>query len=134
MGKVTVKDVILKNHVDEIKEEKVRSVTIDMIADTGARAVGLPLPIIQELGLPEYHEVTVILSNGKTEKRTLYNDLVVQIGDRDSVFECIGKPENALCLLGQLVFETLDLVVDCPNERLIPNPEAPDGMMLYDDF
>ncbi len=46
----------------------------------------------------------------------------------------IGKPEAAPCLLGQVVMEVLDFVVDCPNQRLIPNPEAPAGYMLYDDF
>jgi hypothetical protein len=25
-------------------------------------------------------------------------------------------------------------VVDCGRQRLIPNPEAPDGMMLYEDY
>ncbi len=141
MGKVIVKDVVLRNHTDEIlagaghlSTEAIREVTIDMIADTGARSVGLSFSIIQKLGLAEHREVTITLANGAFEKRMLYRDLLVQIGDRDSVFECVGKPENAPCLLGQLVFETLDFVVDCPNERLIPNPDAPDGMILYDDF
>ena len=37
-------------------------------------------------------------------------------------------------LLGQIVLEALDLVVDCGRQRLIPDPEAPDGMMLYEDY
>ena len=39
-----------------------------------------------------------------------------------------------LCYWGQIVLEALDLVVDCGRQRLIPNPEAPDGMMLYEDY
>jgi len=30
--------------------------------------------------------------------------------------------------------EALDLVVDCGQQQLIPNPEAPNGMMLYEDY
>ena len=56
------------------------------------------------------------------------------MGDRDDVFSCVAKPEGAPLLLGQLVLEALDLVVDCGQQRLIPNPEAPDGMMLYEDY
>ncbi|MGK5095163.1 aspartyl protease family protein [Deltaproteobacteria bacterium TL4] len=141
MGKVVVKDVVLRNQ-DDISlvrngykdESSIRTITLDMIADTGAKAIGLPRSIIEKLGLQPHREVTVTLSNGLKEKRMLYNGLHLRIGDRDSVFECIAKPEEAPCLLGQLVLETLDFVVDCPNHRLIPNPSAPDGMMMYDDF
>ena len=57
----------------------------------------------------------------------------VSMGDRDDVFSCVAKPEGAPLLLGQIVLEALDLVVDCGQQRLIPNPEAP-GMMLYEDY
>lgn len=141
MGKVMVQNVELRNNVDVIKAEigviapeEVRSKTLEMIADTGARVVGLPIPIVEALGLPKTREVTVTLSSGERQKRPLFGELRVRIGDREDVFSCLGKPDNAPYLLGQIVFESLDLVVDCPNNRLIPNPEAPDGMMLYDDF
>ena len=52
----------------------------------------------------------------------------------DSSPPVVAKPEGAPLLLGQLVLEALDLVVDCGQQRLIPNPEAPDGMMLYEDY
>ena len=29
-------------------------------------------------------------------------------------------------LIGQVILEKLDLLVDCKNQRLIPNPEHPD--------
>lgn len=141
MGKVAVADVELQNNEDVIEAkhghlapDKIRSITLEMVADTGARAVGLPMPIIQSLGLPQTRDVTVTLSSGRKEKRPLFGELRLRIGDRESVFDCIGKPDDAPCLLGQLVFEALDLVVDCPNHRVTTNPEAPDGMMLYDDY
>lgn len=141
MGKVVVKNVILKNYEDEIavklgvkSKNEIRSMSLDMIAGTGARVVGLPMSLVEQLGLPAHREVKATLSNGNQEKRTLYKNLQLQIGDRESVFECLSKPEGAPCLIGQLVLETLDFVVDCPNHRIIPNPEAPEGMMLYDDF
>ena len=52
----------------------------------------------------------------------------------DSSPPIVAKPEGAPLLLGQLILEALDLVVDCGQQRLIPNPEAPDGMMLYEDY
>jgi hypothetical protein len=35
-----------------------------------------------------------------------------------------------MVLIGQTVLETLDLLVDCKNQRLIPNPENPEMPVL----
>jgi len=140
MGKVVIK-ALLSNNQDltrladgRIVVDQVRQQEWELIVDTGARAVGLPLSIIERLGLPPTRKVTVTLSDGSRQERQLYGELRVQVGDRDDVFSCVAKPEGAPLLLGQLVLEALDLVVDCGRQQLIPNPEAPDGMMLYEDY
>ena len=140
MGKVVIK-AWLRNNQDvtrladgRIAVEQVRQQEQELIVDTGARAVGLPLSIIEQLGLPATRKVTVTLSDGSRQERQLYGELRIQVGDRDDVFSCVAKPEGAPLLLGQIVLEALDLVVDYGQQRLIPNPEAPDGMMLYEDY
>ena len=140
MGKVVTK-ALLSNNQDltrladgRIVVDQVRQQEQELIVDTGARAVGLPLSIIEQLGLPATRKVTVTLSDGSRQERQLYGELRVQVGDRADVFSCVAKPEGAPLLLGQIVLEALDLVADCGQQRLIPNPEAPDGMMLYDDY
>ena len=140
MGKVVTK-ALLSNNQDltrladgRIAVEQVRQQEQELIVDAGARVVGLPLSIIEQLGLPATRKVTVTLSDGSRQERQLYGELRIQVGDRDDVFSCVAKPEGAPLLLGQIVLEALDLVVDCGRQRLIPNPEAPDGMMLYEDY
>ena len=140
MGKVVTK-ALLSNDEDrvlikngQLTKEHLRQLECELIVDTGARAVRLPLSIIEQLGLPPTRKVTVTLSDGSRQERQLYGELRVQVGDRDHVFSCVAKPEGAPLLLGQLVLEALDLVVDCCQQRLILNPEAPDGMMLYEDY
>ena len=96
--------------------------------------MSLPLQVIEQLGLPATRKVTVTLSDGSRQERQLYGELRVQVGDRDDVFSCVVKLEGAPLLLGQIVLEALDLVVDCGRQRLILNPEAPDGMMLCEDY
>ncbi len=140
MGKVVTKAWLCNNQDltrladGRIALEQVRQQEQELIVDTGARAVGLPLSIIEQLGLPATRKVTVTLSDGSRQERQLYGELRVQVGDRDDVFSCVAKPEGAPLLLGQIVLGALDLVVDCGRQRLIPNPEAPDGMMLYEDY
>ena len=57
MGKVVTKallsndeDRVIKN--GQLTEEHLRQLECELIVDTGARAVGLPLSIIEQLGLP----------------------------------------------------------------------------------
>ena len=140
MGQVVTK-ALLSNDEDrvlikngQLAEGQLRQLECELIVDTGARAVGLPESIIAQLGLPPTRKVTVTLSDGSRQERQLYGELRIQVGDRDDVFSCVGKPEGAPLLLGQIVLEALDLVVDCGAQRLIPNPAAPEGMMLYEDY
>ena len=141
MGKVIVKDVILKNHRDEIavdlgvrSADQIRQMKQDMIADSGALAVGLPQSLIDELGLPFLSEAESTLANGTKVPVKVYEDLTVIIDDRIARTQCLAKPETAPLLLGQLVFEQIDYVIDCRNQKLIPNPNAQPGVMLFDDY
>ncbi|WP_229551429.1 hypothetical protein [Nostoc sp. CHAB 5836] len=54
------------------------------------------------------------------------------------LIECEGRQttEDALVtgdavLIGQVVLEKLDFLVDCKNQRLIPNPAHPDYRITY---
>ncbi len=141
MGKVIVKDVLLRNHQDEIlvnaghlSAEKMREVQLDMIADTGAVAVSLPTSIVEKLGLRYIKDVMVMVSTGKRIPVKMYGELMVHIGGREAYTQCLAKDEGAPLILGQLVFEQIDYVIDCKNQQVMPNPEEVDGMMLFDDF
>lgn len=141
MGKVIVQEVLLQNHRDAIlfeeghlPQEAVRQVTLDMVADTGAFAVGLPQSVVEKLGLKYMKDVFVTVSTGERKPAKMYGDLMVHIGGRQAYTPCLAKPEGAPCILGQLVFEQIDFIVDCKNQRILPNPEEQDGIMLFDDF
>ena len=88
MGKVVTK-ALLSNDEDrvlikngQLTEEHLRQLECELIVDTGARAVGLPLPIIEQLGLPPTRKVTVTLSDGSRQERQLYGELRVHGGSR----------------------------------------------------
>ena len=145
MGKVIVNQVLLKNHRDEIAvdlkaltDNQIREVRLDMIADTGAMHVSLPQRIVEQLGLPFEKTVRVRSFNGRGETINMYGDLVVYIDDRRAIVPCIGIPENqestAPCLLGQMVFEQIDYVVDCKAQKVLPNPTSDPGMMTFEMY
>ncbi|MBF0240299.1 MAG: hypothetical protein HQM12_21550 [SAR324 cluster bacterium] len=141
MGKVIVNQVLLRNQEDEIlakarviSSDQIRELRKDMIADTGAVAVSLPQSIVDQLGLSFEREVRITTSRGEKHLTKLYGGLLVYIGDRKAYTQCLAKPEDAPLILGQLVFEQIDYVVDCKNQTIYPNPKESDGVMLFDDF
>ena len=107
MGKVVIK-ALLSNNQDltrladgRIAANQVPQQEQELIVDAGARAVGLPLSIIEQLGLPPTRKLTVTLSDGSRQERQLYGELRVQVGDRDDVFSCVANRRELRCCWGR---------------------------------
>ena len=60
---------------------------------------------------------------GRKESVAVTGPLIVEIMDRDTVEEALILGDEVL--IGQTVLEKLDLLVDCSNQRLVPNPDQP---------
>ena len=134
MGKVLV-EVELENYIDRIRAElrgrngsrgRVRRQRIRVLADSGATAMVLPQDLVKELGLP-LREDTVIVTyaDDRKEERPVAWGLRVRVGKREMEVDCIVGPPGSQPLLGQIVLERLDLLVDCARGRLTPRPESP---------
>ena len=136
MGK-TVEKVIVKNFVDvalcsrgTLKEGEIRSVEIEGLVDTGAAYLCLPPKVIEELGLLYSHSRNVTTANGRVERR-IFSGAVIIIQGRDIEMQVMENDTTTPSLIGYLVLETMDLVVDTRSQKLIPNPEH-DGKWVMD--
>ncbi len=130
MGEVRVK-IKLTNAVDQalvrrglMKPEQVRVYDADAQVDTGAVRCVLPPHVVQRLGLNDIGWRTAEYADGRLESVPLTEPFVLEAEGREEM-------ENALVLgdevlIGQTALEKLDLMVDCVNQRLIPNPAHPD--------
>ncbi|WP_333174292.1 MULTISPECIES: hypothetical protein [unclassified Microcoleus] len=54
--------------------------------------------------------------------------VIIEIEGRETIEATMVLGD--MVLLGQTVLETLDLLGDCKNQRLIPNPENPERPVL----
>ena len=140
MGRIIQKGVILRNHEDEtlanrgfLKPEEVRQLTLDMIVDTGAFHVSLPQALVDQLGLPLIRDDLATMADNRKVPVKVHNDLTVIIGDRSSIVKCLAKPSSPN-LLGVLVLEDINYIIDPRNECIIPNPNAEPGMVGYEEF
>ena len=72
----------------------------------------------------------VTYADERKEERPVAGPLTVRIGNRFMTTDCVVGPPLSQPLLGQIVLEALDLVVDCAKRSVGPRPESPDYPLL----
>jgi clan AA aspartic protease len=130
MGAVRV-NVKLTNGVDEglmrmgqLRPEDVRSYEGDALVDTGSVETIIPEYVMRQLGLPTSGQVNVRDADGRGEVVQKTGPITVRLLNRDTIGEAYVLGEEIL--IGQTILESMDLHVDCYNQKLIPNPAHPD--------
>jgi len=132
MGNVYV-EVVLENYADSVLAEHgymdssaIRQETVTLLADSGATMLMLPQDLVERLGLRIQEEkVIVTYADERKDARPVAGIVTVRVGDRSTGLDCIVGPPASEGLLGQIILERLDLLVDCKEGRLIPRPESP---------
>jgi clan AA aspartic protease len=130
MGEVRVK-AVLTNAIDEglarrgqISPTEIRRYEADAMVDTGAVRSVVPSHVAQRLGLASRGQRIVEYGDGRKEAVDIIGPLVINILDRDTLEETLVFGDEIL--VGRTVLNKLDIVVDCNNHRVIPNPAHPD--------
>jgi predicted aspartyl protease len=103
-----------------LEPDKVRRVTIRGTVDPGATRLVLPEKVVQQLGLPSKGKVKVRYANRESAVRDVVKSALVKLLGRDGVFTAIVEPKRRTALIGAIVLEELDFLVDCTAQRLIP--------------
>ena len=109
--------------------EPERSVEVDAVIDTGATMLVLPQDVIEELGLRKIGERRVRYANNQIQIKSVYRGIILELKGRDGIFDVLGEVEGSEPLVGQIVLEALDLIVDPITKTVIPNPRSPDMPM-----
>jgi predicted aspartyl protease len=100
--------------------QKVRRVKIKGLVDSGASRLVLPQTAVKKLGLESTTKVKVRYANGRTAERPLVEGVHLELMGRHSVFNATVEPKRDTALVGALVLEDLDFLVDCRKGRLYP--------------
>jgi len=110
--------------------EPAKSIEVDAVIDTGATMVVLPQDIVERLGLKKIREVKVRYANNKIETKSIYGVVTIEIKGRAANLDALAEAEGSQPLIGQVLLELLDLVVDPRTRILIPNPMSPEMPMV----
>jgi clan AA aspartic protease len=130
MGEIRVK-VRLANSLDEmlarrgqIRSDEIRKTEVDALVDTGGVRTVVPPQVVENLGLQIRGERVPEYADGRKEAVGITEPITVEVMRRDTLEEAMVLGDEVL--IGQTVLEKLDLLADCANRRLIPNPAHPD--------
>src|SRR5438552_2261528 len=130
MGEVRVQ-AALANATDEtlarngqLAASNIRTYTADALVDTGAVPNVIPAHVAQQLGLGIRGQRVTEYADGRKDTVPVTEPLLVNILGRDMVTDAVVLGDEVI--IGQVVLEMLDLLVDPVNSRVIPNPAHPD--------
>ncbi|MGV0108030.1 retroviral-like aspartic protease family protein [Nostoc sp. DSM 114160] len=134
MGAVCIK-VKLTNAIDEalvsrgmLNPNMLQVYETEALVDTGAVRTVLPMSIVQQLGLRIRGQQIAQYANRMEESIGVTEPVIIELEGRETTEATLVTGNTVL--IGQTVLETLDLLVDCKNQRLIPNPEHPNYPVL----
>ena len=133
MGRVTVEFPIanywdvLRAKEGQLSPAEIRRTTISGIVDSGAARLVLPPWVVQDLGLPEDGETGVRYADQRSARRMIVRNVWLELCGRGSVFTAIVEPDRQDALIGAIVLEELDLIVDCTRNEV--RPRDPDRII-----
>jgi predicted aspartyl protease len=126
VGRFSV-DIDIANYADMIRAqdgtlppEKVRRETIRGVVDSGATKLVLPEAVVKRLGLPIGDKINVRYADGRKAKREGAEGAYVELLGRHGTFTAIVEPKRETALIGAIVLEDLDLLVDCSTQQVVP--------------
>lgn len=131
MGEVRVK-ITLENDGDvflceqgKVSKADVRRIEAEAMVDTGAVMILLPQDMVEALGLKIIDRVIVTLANDQKEEMDVAGTLSLNVFNRRMKTDCLVGPPGCEPLLGQIVLERLDLIIDPLRRSISARPESP---------
>ena len=124
MGQIHIR-VILTNHreavmarLGQLEASRVHRYETEALIDTGAVRSAIPAAVADRLGLFRLRRTDAQYADGRVEEVDVTEAITVEILGRETEINPMVLGEQLL--LGVMVLEGLDLMVDCLRQRLVP--------------
>ena len=122
--------IVIFNEADEILKKRgiiseVRKVEVEALVDTGAVMMLISQDMKEYLGLEDKGEVIAVLADERRIEFAKAGTVRVEIAGRSFSTDCLVGPPGCEVLVGHLILEALDLVIDSLKGEVTPRPESP---------
>lgn len=126
MGRFKV-DLELANNDDlvlagagHLDPSQVRRVTIQGVVDSGATRLILPKSVATHLGVRSAGQAFVRYADQRRAKREKVSGVWLKLLGREGTYTAIVEPKRKDALIGAIVLEDLDFLIDCTSQKLHP--------------
>jgi len=99
---------------------EVRRVKISGVVDSGASGLVLPTAVAKKLGIPATGKIKVTYANRSVSQRDKVEGVYLELQGRHGVFTAHLEPKRETPLIGAIVLEELDFLIDPRRERIYP--------------
>jgi predicted aspartyl protease len=113
-------DDLVHARLGQIAPAEVRRARIRGVVDCGAARLVLPASVVKQLGLLPKRKVKVRYADRRQRLRDEVGRVFLEIQGRDNVFSAVVEPKRDSALIGAIVLEDLDFLVDSTHQRLVP--------------
>ena len=122
--------IVIFNEADEVLRgrgiiSEVRKVEVEALVDTGAVMTLIPEDIKEYLGLEDRGKVIAVLADERKMELPKAGTARVEIAGRSFSTDCLVGPPGCEVLVGRLILEALDLIIDSVKGEVTPRPESP---------
>ena len=127
MGRFSV-EIEVVNNEDLVKAKhglldpaKVRRIKVQGVVDSGAAYLVLPQSVVDQIGLPiREKKIKVKYADGRRATRSEADQIRLHLQGRDGLFKAIVEPKRETALIGAIILEDMDFLVDAKRQRLVP--------------
>jgi len=69
-------------------------------------------------------------ADNSLKRKEVYGWIILEIAGRKAVFDVLAENVGAQSLIGEIVLERLDLIIEPSTRKVIPNPRSPETPMI----
>lgn len=99
-------------------------VELEAKIDTGVTLLVISEDVAKEFEFPTIRKQIVKYANEETAERNIVWGVDVKICGREGIFEAVVEPKKKYPLIGAVVMESLDLIVEPRSMGIYPNPRS----------
>jgi clan AA aspartic protease len=109
-----------------IQEEQINRIKVTALVDSGASMLTIPESIKNQLRLRKLDDQQAELADGSIINVEVVGPVEIRFENRMAIVSALVIPGEAEVLLGAILMQAMDVLIDPKQERLIVNPKSPD--------
>ncbi len=113
-----------------IRQEDIKSVRINMLADSGAFMMAINDNIQEILQLPFIEKRKAVMADGSIVEYDTVGPIMVKFKNRTAACNAFVLTGDAEPLLGAIPMEEMDVLIHQQRQELLVNPEHPEYAVL----